>query len=107
MNATPSKAIPDRLAVVVTLAHVLEQLEASRTSVGADQYRSVVRRLADELASVPADSALRAVLDAHPAASQLYENLNYRHAGLCRSPLEHALGAELRAKEAIERARRR
>jgi hypothetical protein len=106
MNATPSKAIPDHLAVVLTLAHVLEQLERSRGPVGADQYRSVVRRLSDELAAVPAEAALQAVLDAHPAASQVYENLNYRHAGLCRSPLEHALGAELRAKEVIEKARR-
>ena len=47
------------------------------------------------------------VLDAHPAASQVYENLHYGHAGLCRSPLEWALGAELRAREAIERAARR
>jgi hypothetical protein len=106
MNAMPSKAIPEHLAVVLTLAHVLEQLERSREPVGADQYRVVVRRLADELASVPADAALQAVLDAHPAASQVYENLNYEHAGLCRSPFEHALGAEIRAREAIERARR-
>jgi hypothetical protein len=106
MNATPSKAIPSHLAVVVTLAHVLEQLDRSREPVAADQYQAVVRRLADELAAVPADAALQIVLDAHPGASQVYENLNYEHAGLCRSPLEHALGAEMRAREAIERARR-
>ena len=106
MNATPSKALPEHLTVVLTLAHVLERLERSTVPVGAEQYRSVVRHLADELAKVPADAGLQAVLDAHPAAAQLYENLNYQHAGLCRSPLELSLTAELRAKEAIERAMR-
>jgi hypothetical protein len=104
MNATPSKALPAHLTMVLTLAHVLEQLERGH-AVGADQYRSVVQHLSDELAKVPADAALHAVLDAYPAAAELYENLNYRHAGLCRSPLEVAMRAELRAKEAIERAK--
>ena len=107
MNAIPSKAIPDHLTVVLTLAHLLERMEGSQAPVGPDQYRSVARRLAEALAGVPSDAALQAVLDAHPAASQVYENLHYRHAGLCRSPLEWALGAELRAREAIERAARR
>ncbi|HEX6706998.1 MAG TPA: hypothetical protein VF169_19730 [Albitalea sp.] len=105
MNAIPSKAIPQHLTVVLTLAHVLEQLERSGT-VGAEQYRLVARRLADELAAVPVDAVLQAVLDAHPAAAEVYENLNYRHAGLCRSPLERALSAELKAKEAIAKAAR-
>jgi hypothetical protein len=105
MNAIPSKAIPQHLTVVLTLAHVLEQLERS-SSVGAEQYRSVVRRLADELASVPADAVLQAVLDAHPAAAEVYENLNYQHAGLCRSPLERATKAEMLAKDFIAKAAR-
>jgi hypothetical protein len=46
------------------------------------------------------------VLDAYPAAAQLYENQNYQHAGLCRSPLEASLDAELRARQVIDRARR-
>ena len=106
MNAIPSKAIPQHLTVVLTLAHVLEQLERSTGGVGAEQYRSVVRRLADELAAVPSDAVLQAVLDAHPAAAEVYENLNYQHAGLCRSPLERSLSAEMRAKEAIAKASR-
>jgi hypothetical protein len=106
MNATQPKAIPDHLTVVLTLAHVLQRLEGSSVPVGADQYRSVVRRLSEELAKVPVDAALQAVLDTHPAAAELYENLNYGHAGLCRSPLEFSLQAELRAKEAIGRASR-
>jgi hypothetical protein len=105
MNVTPSRALPQHLTVVLTLAHVLQRLESSR-DVGADQYRSVAQRLSDELRRVPADESLGAVLAAHPAAAELYENLNYRHAGLCRSPLEPAMQAELRARQAIERARR-
>ena len=103
MNATPSRALPHHLTVVLTLAHVLEQLERS-PKAAPDQYRSVVQHLSDELAKVHADAALFAVLDAHPAAAQVYENLNYRHAGLCRSPLEWAMRAELSAKDVIGRA---
>jgi hypothetical protein len=107
MNATPSKVIPVHLQVVLTLAHLLQKLEASREPVSAEQYRSVAERLGAELARVPADAAVQAVLDMHPAAAEIYENVNYRHAGLCRSRLETALAAELSAREAIERARGR
>ena len=105
MNAAPSRALPEHLTVVMTLAHVLEQLERS-ARVGADQYRAVVQHLSEELVKVPADAALRAVLDAHPAAAEVYENLNYRHAGLCRSPLEWSLRAEMSAKDVLRRAAR-
>jgi hypothetical protein len=102
MNAIPSRALPRHLAVVLTLAHVLEQPDRS-PKAAPDQYRAVVQHLSDELAKVPADAALQAVLDAHPAAAEVYENLNYRHAGLCRSPLEWAMRAEMSAKEVIRR----
>ena len=107
MNATPSKAIPDHLTVVLTLAHVLQRLEGSRDPVGAEQYRSVVAHLKDELEQVAPSAEFQALLEAYPAAAELYENVNYRHAGLCRSPLELSLSAELRAREAIRRASRR
>ena len=55
----------------------------------------------------PAGVTFSALLDAYPAAAELYENVNYRHAGLCRSPLDFALRAELTAKEIIDRAMRR
>ncbi len=106
MNATPSKAFPQHLSVALTLAHVLEQLERSPGPIGAEQYRSVVQHLSDELAKLQLDGGLQAVLETHPAAAELYENLNYRHAGLCRSPLDRALGAELQAREVIDKARR-
>ena len=104
MNAT--RTIPEHFRVVITLAHMLQQLEGSTVPVGADQYRSVVRHLSDELTKLPVDDDLQAVLAAYPAATELYENLNYEYAGLCRSPLDASLSAELKAKEAIDRARR-
>ena len=107
MNAIPSKAIPDHLTVVLTLAHMLQRLEASPGPVGAEQYRSVVAHLSETLAQVPPSAEFQALLEAYPAAAELYENINYRHAGLCRSSLELSLNAELRAREAIARASRR
>ena len=106
MNAIPSKAIPDHLTVVLTLAHVLQRLENSPGPVGAEQYRSVVAHLSNELAQVPPSPQFQALLEAYPAAAELYENLNYRHAGLCRSPLEWSLAAEVRARDVIQRASR-
>ena len=51
-------------------------------------------------------SALATLLDSHPAAAELYENVNYQYAGLCRSSLDISLAAERLAKEAIKSAMR-
>lgn len=106
MNATQPTPSSTRLTVTHTLAQLLERLERSTVAVGAEQYRSVVLHLVNEFADIPSDSALSALLDAHPAAAELYENLHYQHAGLCRSPLEFSSAAELQAKQAIARAMR-
>jgi hypothetical protein len=106
MNVSPSIQIPAQLGVVLTLAQLLERLERTPGPMGAAQYRSVVTHLAEELSKVSPGAGLQAVLDVHPAAAQVYENLNYQHAGLCRSPLEASLSAEMRAKEVIRRAAR-
>lgn len=89
------------------LARLLERLERSAVPVGAEQYRSVVLHLADEFNDLPADADLAALLDAHPAAAELYENLHYAQAGLCRHPVGAAAAAELLAREIIARAMRR
>ena len=91
---------------LATLGRMLERLEASGKPVDADQFRTLVERIATELQSAPHDAGLEAVLASLPAVAQLYENLNYQHAGLCRSPLEPALAAELAARAAIDKARR-
>ena len=93
------------LSVAYVLAQLLERLERSSVPVGAEQYQSVVRHLADEFGTLP-PAALSPLLDAHPAAAELYENLQYSNAGLCRSPLEAAMQAELRAREVIGRVMR-
>jgi hypothetical protein len=65
----------------------------------------VVRHLAGEFEELQSHQGLSPLLDAFPSAAELYENLNYRHAGLCRSPLDAALDAELQARRLIERVR--
>jgi hypothetical protein len=99
MNTTVSKNL-------VMLARMLERLDRSTVAVDPQQYRGVVEHLAEVLRSVPHDAALEAVLEASPATAELYENLQYQHAGLCRSPLEPALDAELAARAAIDAARK-
>jgi len=86
------------------LARLLERLDASRVSVDPHQYRTVAERLAQELANPDVDWS--PLLAQSPAATAIYENLHYADAGLCRSPLEAAMAAEMAARDAIERARR-
>lgn len=105
MNSnTPSHVrLPPRLTVVFTLARLLQRLELSNAPLDARQYHSVASRLAEELCGVPADESLSAILQAHPAAAELYENLYYAHAGLCRAPLELAAQSEAQARELLQR----
>lgn len=100
-HLTPSKA--DMTSTHV-LAALLERLERSVATVDAQQYQSVVRRLADALEQLDSSAERDAMLAKFPAASELYENLQYQHAGLCRSPLDAALAAEQLARESIVRA---
>jgi predicted lipoprotein len=103
MNTTPSLTAHRNL---ILLARILDRLERS-AQPDAEQFRAVAGRLAAELEAVPRDAAFEAVLETFPSVAQVYENLNYRHAGLCRSPLEPALAAEVAARAAIESARQR
>jgi hypothetical protein len=106
MKVLQSPQIPARLTVVVALAQLLQRLEGSTVPVDPAQYRAVAGKLAEALREAPADDALQAVLGAFPAASDVYENLHYAHAGLCRAPLEFALQAELKARELLAKAGR-
>ena len=102
LSAQPIR-IPERLRVVVTLSQLLSHLETQVRPEGADQYRAVVRHLADELRSLETDTALDFVLLNFPSTAELYENLQYEHAGLCRSPFDRALSAELDAQVELKR----
>lgn len=105
----PTDAAGARAAVetVIVLAGLLERLERRPGRIDPDAHRTVVQRLARALAApdLPAD-ARDAVLGAHPAAAELYENLQYAHGGLVRAPLEAAIAAERQAREWIARAAR-
>ena len=103
MNTTPSLTAHRNL---ILLARILDRLERS-AQPDAEQFRSVAGRLATELEAVPRDAAFEAVLETFPSVAEMYENLNYRHAGLCRSALDAALAAEVAARTAIETARQR
>jgi len=102
-TTTPAKQKLPRNAAL--LAGLLERLEAGNHADAA-QYRDVAARLAHELAGLPRDVALDALLSASPAATTVYENLRYEHAGLCRSPIDVAAAAELQARDVILRAQR-
>ena len=95
------------LETVVALAGLLERVERSGVAIAADQYQVLVQRLQRALGAELPVGALVAVLGAHPASAELYENLNYAQAGLCRSSLEPAIAAEQQARQALARAARR
>ena len=87
---------PTQTAVVV--ARLLERLDASREPVDAHQYRTVATRLTELLLDPDVD--WEPLLAQSAAASALYENLHYAHAGLCRAPLAQAAAAEVAAQVA-------
>lgn len=95
---------PPGLASLATLSSLLDRLERRPRLVSAAQYRDVALSVLQLLVQVEPGPALEAVLQASPAAAELYENLNYRHAGLVRSPLDAALAAEQAALAALHKA---
>jgi len=100
-------SLQTRLETLIALARLLERVEASPVAISADQYRALVRQLKTVLAAGVPEAALQAVLGAHPATAELYENMNYRASGLSRSPLERSVATELLAADLIHRAARR
>ena len=95
-----------RLETVIALSRLLERVEARGVSIGADQYRALVRRIQSILATPMPGPALEAILGAHPATAEVYENMHYEVSGLSRSPLDRSVSTELLAAQAIERASR-
>ena len=107
MLTTTPLVLPSRLRNLASLAGLLERLEQRPLEVSAAQYRAVAAQLSSLLETTPQDDTLDALLDRVPALAELYENLQYRHAGLCRHELEPTLAAEQAATAAIQRAQRR
>ena len=107
MHKSPAVlTIPHRLQPLAALALMLEKLERQPRQASAEQYRHVAARLRELLDQGTVDPALPRILDVFPAAAEVYENLRYGQAGLCRSGLEAAVEAEQRARDVIERLRR-
>lgn len=97
---------PTQNRTLVALAQVLHRLEFGGKPVDPEQYRSVIQHLVTELEAHGGEPGVDAVLEAAPSVAELYENLQYAHAGLCRSPLEAAVKAEQEAIAAIAKARK-
>jgi len=98
-----ANAIRTRLEHVIALARLLERIESGGLRVAAGQYRQLIGQLQKALSEpLPAD-ALRVILDAHPAASEVYENLRYEYAGLSRAPLERSAASEVFTRALLAR----
>ncbi len=85
------------------MAQLLDHLDSAPRGADAAQYRAVAMLLSDLLLQLDED-VLALLLPLSPAARELYENLHYSHAGLCKSELDLALRAELAAQEALRKA---
>ncbi|MDH4391877.1 MAG: hypothetical protein QE285_10710 [Aquabacterium sp.] len=101
-EATPFTAA---FRTAITLAELLQRVEAKPATIGAGQYRSLVQHLDALLEQLPPGADLQRLLDTFPAAAMVYENHHYSHAGLCRAPLSQSLNSELAAREAIEKVK--
>jgi hypothetical protein len=106
MSSPDLESLQTRLETTIALSRLLEQVEARGVGIGADQYLALVRRLQATLSTPLPEPALEAILGAHRATAELYENMHYEVSGLSRSPLERSVATEILASQAIERASR-
>ena len=103
---TDIHSLPARLHSLAAMAGLLQRLDNELGSASAEQYRRVAQQVSALLAQAQPDAHLHALLAVAPATSEVYENLRYDIAGLCRAPLAAALDAELAAAAAIAKAKR-
>jgi hypothetical protein len=83
------------LQPLAAMGLLLERLERLPRNATATQYRDVVIKIQSLLGAAAPGFALDALLGALPATAELYENLHYAQAGLCRSRQDAAVEAEL------------
>ncbi|HSW25680.1 MAG TPA: hypothetical protein VLJ62_23160 [Burkholderiaceae bacterium] len=103
---TSHRTFPAALHDLAAMAVLLERLESQPRKASAEQYREVVQRVSQLLRQAEPGAALNALLAVAPATGEIYENLQYEHAGLCLAPLDRAMAAEHDAVTAIDHARR-
>jgi hypothetical protein len=105
MPSVVQLTVPSELLSLARLAHLLQSLEGHGRAADPHQYQLLVQKLTAELSEQQGHEALTGLLDHFPAAAEVYENLQYAHAGLCRAPLEMSLGSELATRELLSRVR--
>ena len=103
MAAPRTESLQSRLETLIALARLLERVEASPIAIGADQYRALVGQLKAALAAPLPAAPLQAILRAHPATGEIYENMNYEISGLSRSPLERSVATEMLATQLLHK----
>lgn len=98
----------DRAKTLHALSHLLQALELSRTPPDPHQYQQLVQRLTVHLKAAQDESlpVLKDILQIYPAAAQLYENINYHCAGLCRSPMEWSVRSDMATQDVLQHAMR-
>ena len=106
MNAPRTESLRTQLETLIALARLLERVEANPVAVGADQYRALVGQIKAALAAPLPPLPLQAILSAHPATAEIYENMNYEVSGLSRSPLERSVATEMLATQVLHRIAR-
>jgi hypothetical protein len=106
MNAPRTETLRSQLETLIALARLLERVEASPVAIGADQYRGLIGQLKAALAPTLPQQAIEAILVAHPATAEVYENLHYETSGLSRSPLERSVATEMLASQWIHKVAR-
>lgn len=107
MSSVVRLTVPVELLPFARLAQLLQALDGQGAAADAHQYRLLVQKIAAELQAQQGHEALPALLDHFPASAEIYENLQYAHAGLCRAPLALSLDSELAARGLLERVSRR
>ena len=100
-----SPQIRNRLETLIALARLLERAERGELRPSADEYQRLVAQVQEALQAELPEAVRTAVLDAFPAASEVYENLHYAQAGLARAALERSVKAEMAASEVLHRFR--
>jgi hypothetical protein len=106
-STSSNTSLQSRLETLIALARLLERVEASPVSVGADQYLALVRQIQGALEVELPASAMDAILGAHPATATIYENLHYETSGLSRTTLDRSVATEMLATGLIHKASRR
>jgi hypothetical protein len=106
MAGPSTEPLHTRLETLIALARLLERVEATPVAIGADQYRALVRQIQSLLSAPLPGPALQAILNAHPATAEIYENLHYDTSGLSRSALDSSVATEMLATQFIQKAAR-